>query len=172
MQNLILINGMKELAELIREEVQRVIIEQGHKLTGKVYEDVDNVVKSLQDSYLLEGWYQDYSVYLYHGVKAGRIPYNPGSGAKHSLYIEAMIRYAKHRGMTNPKSAAFAIASTHKREGMPTKASSRFSKSGERLRFLDFALENERVDQKVSDILFQAVVSTFENALAGKVRVA
>lgn len=170
MQNLTV--GMKELGEMIRKEVERVIIEQGHRLTGEVFTDVENIVKSMSDIYLLEGHYRDYSVYLHHGVKASRIPYSPGSGRKTSKYIEALKQYARHRGMTDPDRAAFAIAHKQKKEGMPTRGSYAYSKTGERLRFLDFALDNERVDKKVEQILFDAISVEIDNLLSRQQRIA
>ena len=166
MNDLAVINGLKQLGEIIRKEVERVLTEQGHVLTGKIFDEVDNIVKAIKDGYILEGHYQPYSIFVHKGVKAERIPYSPGSGRRHSKYIEALKQYARHRGMSEPDRAAFAIARVHKREGMPTKASSRFSQTGERLKFLDYALKDEKVDVKVEKIMADAIEMIVNNILS------
>lgn len=170
MNDLKIIDGLHQLGEVIRKEVEKVLTEQGHVLTGKVFENVDSIVKVIQDGFALEGHYQDYSIYLHKGVRADRIPYTPGSGRKHSLYIEALKQYAKHRGMSNPDRAAFAIANAHKREGMPTKASSRFSQTGERLNFLDHALNEDKVGIQVERIVHEAIEVIMNNMLSEQQR--
>jgi hypothetical protein len=82
--------------------------------------------------------------YLNAGIPGPRIPYSPGSGARHSKYIEGLKQYAKARMNASDKEAlgiAFAIASKHKREGMPTRSSARFSQTGKRTGFIETALD-------------------------------
>jgi hypothetical protein len=61
---------------------------------------------------------------------------------------------------------AFAIASKHKREGMPTRASARFSQTGKRTGFIEVALlskeqEIEQVIRNGMQILWDTQIRSF-----------
>lgn len=107
---------------------------QGHVLTG-------NLLNSIQISFIETGdeiiggiISEEYGLALDKGVRAKRIPYKRGSGAKSSKYIAALIRFFELRGLgpKNARSAAFATANVHKREGMPTQNSFKYSSNGRR----------------------------------------
>jgi len=127
--------------------LQAVAIEwkaQGHNLTGNAIQQLETRIVTGSDI-VIQGYVVDYMANLNAGVTAANIPYSPGSGARSSQYIAGLIDYVKKRmGKSNreAKSIAFAIASRQKREGMPTKASSRFSKSGKRTGFIEIALDD------------------------------
>ena len=117
---------------------------QGHELTGSAVKQMETIVKVEVNSIVIEGLVPDYMAINNQGVPANKIPYYPNSGRKTSKYIDGLIEYAKKRmGKSDKeaKSVAFAIASKHKREGMPTKASARFSSTGRRTGFIEIALE-------------------------------
>jgi hypothetical protein len=102
------------------------------------------------------------------GVTAARIPYSPGSGAKTSKYIDGLIRYAKQRMGASDKEAkgiAFAIASRHKKEGMPTVASAKFSSTGKRTGFIEAALDSKEAEfeQIINDAVEEAITVTIDN---------
>ena len=74
---------------------------------------------------VIQGYVLDYMATINTGVTASRIPYSRGSGARSSQYIQGLTNYVKRRmGKSDKeaKSIAFAIASKHKKEGMPTKS--------------------------------------------------
>jgi hypothetical protein len=114
---------------------------QGHDLTGKFRSALTYVVREEDGSTkidLIDGT-SGYGVILNKGVTADRIPFSPGSGRKTSKYIEGLARYAKLRMGASDKDAvsiAFAIAHTHKAEGMPSQGSRRYSSTGERTQFV------------------------------------
>jgi hypothetical protein len=58
------------------------------------------------------------------------------------------------------KGIAFAIASKHKKEGMPTKGSVRFSKTGKRTGFIEQALDKN--SQKFIELIEVSVAATVE----------
>jgi hypothetical protein len=112
------------------------------------------LIKFEINTLVIEGLVPDYMAINNQGVPANKIPYYPGSGRKTSKYIDGLIEYAKKRmGKSDKeaKSVAFAIASKHKREGMPTKASARFSSTGRRTGFIEIALEKN--SQKFIDLI-------------------
>ncbi len=161
---------LQRIGEVIRQQVERELTAQGHKLTGAVYTDIENRVLNLAADTILQGWYPFYAQYLHKGVPAERIPYNPGSGAKKSLYIEALIRYAKARNMSDPRRAAFAIARKHKQEGMPTKASYRFSQTGQRLKFLDHVLSDPKIEMELFELIGRSIDVELTNFLSNEQR--
>lgn len=130
-------------------------MKQGHDLTGKFRESIAYKIRTEGGSTFIDitdGTESGYGVILNKGVPAERIPYNPGSGAGKSKYITGLANYAKLRMGASDKDAvsiAFAIATKHKREGMPTKASERFSQTGKRTRFVEDTIE--RIDDIVNE---------------------
>ena len=81
-----------------------------------------------------------------------------GSGARISKYIQGLKNFARLRFGVSDKEAlsiAFAIAKKHKREGMPTKSSSRFSKTGKRTEAIEDALAevDDELNKMIEDTL-------------------
>lgn len=129
-----LIRVMQRLRKQIREE----FADQGHRLTGAAEASIDFDIEKNGDKYTATMDANDYVLYLEFGVKAERIPYTEGSGAKTSKYIEGLISFFRKRGLPQreAKGAAFATARKHKREGMPTRASAAYSRNGQRTGFV------------------------------------
>jgi len=146
---------MKAAGAALRKAIRDRVVSQGHDLTGKLWQDIEERIEIDGMDTVLVGELVDYARHVEYGVPAERIPFTLGSGAGRSLYIEALARYAEMRGMERPKSAAFAIAMKHKKEGMPTQASSRFSQDGNRTGFLERAIEESKDD--VERIIFAGV---------------
>jgi hypothetical protein len=156
----------------LRKAIERRVRDQGHHLTGRLATEIDEKIETDGTLTSLVGTMVDYARNVEYGVPADRIPFSPGSGAGRSLYIEALTRYAELRGMTNPRSAAFAIAMKHKREGMPTAASSRFSQDGNRTGFLARAIEESKPD--VERVIFESskyVIRLFMKQMIEKTQV-
>ena len=73
------------------------------------------------------------------------------------------MRYAKQKfGASDKesKSIAFAIASKHKKEGMPTKASAKYSSTGKRTGFIETALDKN--SQKFIELIENAIKYSVE----------
>ncbi len=138
-----------EFEAFIKEELLKTWVEQGHNINGKVVREMDIIVEQTADKISFLFFSLPYGVYIAGGVSADKIPYSGtrGTGGK-SAYIQALIRYAKKR-MSLPddkaKSAAFAIAQTHRKRGMPSPASSRFSSTGERTNWIGNTMERNEV---------------------------
>lgn len=129
------------LVEVVAPAIKKKFKEQGHNLTGKLIRSVEVQVdsKGFGDFQVVTGniLYEEYGRFVETGVKASRIPYGRKTGKKVSAYIQGLIGYFQKRGLSGreAKSAAFATAKVHAREGMPTRASRRFSSTGERTGF-------------------------------------
>jgi len=134
----------QEIDYLIKTAIAAEWKAQGHNLSGEAIRQIDSVVTRIAGGERIDYYILDYMAYNNSGVTAAKIPYSPGSGKKTSKYIAGLTEYVKKRmgkGDKEAQSIAFAIASKHKKEGMPTKASARFSSTGKRTGFIEAALE-------------------------------
>lgn len=139
-------------------------IAQGHNMTGAFVTSMTAEVTNENDSLTIsiyDNTQRGYGVILDNGVAANRIPFYPGSGNKTSKYIAGLVLYVKARtGLPDKEalSVAFAIAYKHKAEGMPTQASSRFSQTGNRTRFVNDATKEEAIDAIVQNYVSDAII--------------
>lgn len=125
-------------------DLQNELLAQGHKATGALIDSAESKI-AYEDAtrLVIDIYFNDYWVYVNHGVTANRIPYRPrkrGEAARGgtSKYIEALIEWAKVIGIpaNEAKGFAFAVAKKHSIEGMPTNGSYRYSSNGRRTNFL------------------------------------
>jgi hypothetical protein len=136
----LVVDIMKELQEALREELAA----QGHNLTGRLSDSIEFDVSSDGKEIVGQMFFNDYGVYVNVGVTADRIPFGGGRGnGGKSAYIQGLIEFWENRGLSGREAvgAAFATAHVHKREGMPSRASYQYSRTGERLGFVQDALE-------------------------------
>lgn len=137
----------REAAKILEAEIKRQLSLQGHKLTGALEASIETKVM-IKDytTARIAVLANDYALPLNDGVPATRIPFSPGSGKKTSKYIQGLMNFARLRfNLSDPseiKGAAFAIAYKHKQQGMPTRASLQFSKTGQRKFALDEAIRD------------------------------
>lgn len=136
----------KELETLIKGAMIDELTDQGHVMTGSLLKSIQIRSTTISNKLIMEGSFFAYGRILENGVTAANIPYGTSSGKKTSKYIQGLVEFVKLRRIeTDNKKAlgvAFAIAKTHKKEGMPTKNafSATFTKNGRRLGWLEFAL--------------------------------
>ncbi len=136
---------------------------QGHNLSGKAISEIETVIKFEINELRITGLVLDYMAINNQGVPANKIPYYPNSGRKESEYINGLIKYAKRRMSASDKEAksiAFAIASKHKREGMPTRASAKFSSTGKRTGFLETAMA--KVEPDLLKLIERSIIYSIE----------
>ena len=145
------------LTEILSEEFEK----QGHKMTGKLMQDIEYVVKQETDKLTISGMIYAYGNILAAGTQANKIPFSGRTGrGGTSLYIQALQRYAQQRMNINDEkkslSVAFAIAHTQKKEGMPTAGSFKFSTTGTRTQFIGDAFQKneDKIKEALSDMVF------------------
>lgn len=134
--------------DLIIGDLRDEIRQQGHVATGNLLRSFKaEVNESISDGFLGVIFAADYWQPVDTGVAAGRIPYTPGrrSGRSSSKYIQGLLDWIEtiRPGLSEKerKSFAFAIAATHKKEGMPTRGSYSFSRNGHRTNFVQRVLD-------------------------------
>lgn len=138
-------DGLEAAMQRLQADLRTELKAQGHYLTGKLHDSIEYNIEILPGLVRAEMECEDYGLAMEFGVPADRIPYSPGSGAGSSKYIQGLIRFWNLRGVTGREgvSAAFATARKHKREGMPTRASAAFSKTGARTGFATTVIERD-----------------------------
>ena len=133
---------VKQISEYFKQELIDEFLEQGHRDTGKFEKSVEYQILTNTKTIEIVFSYLKYGIFLEKGVSAANIPFGGSSSRKSvSLYIEALKDWAARKGMKNPLGAAFAIAKTHKKQGMPSKGSYKFSSNGRRKNFQSFVLK-------------------------------
>ena len=151
-----------EVGKVIVMAVKKAFIMQGHKMTGALNDSIEYKVNATMNSVMLEFLMLDYGMIQNFGVTPERIPFNPGSGAKSSKYIDGLKRFAKLKLGKNDKEAervAFAIAYKQKQEGMPTKGSYKYSSTGKRTgAVLDALKDSEDEVTKMINLAMQEYV--------------
>lgn len=154
---------LKNIGERISELFVKQWEIQGHIMDGsKFVSELEYEIEEERDVIHIRWWGVDYGKYLNRGVQAGNIPFGRKTGAKRSKYIQGLIKYVERRmGVAGREgvSIAFAIANAHKKEGMPTKASERFSQTGKRTGWLDEALTEG--EQEIDRIITENAFSYF-----------
>lgn len=155
-----------KIGQIVVEAVKLELAAQGHRLTGALIDSVTYQVKQTATGALVEGLLLDYGIPVNTGVPANRIPYSGSrSGGGASAYIQGLQLFAQLKFRVSKKEAlsiAFAIANKHKKEGMPTQSSKRFSKTGKRTGAIQDGLSN--VDRQIQEIVSE-VMTTYTNIL-------
>lgn len=165
-----MLEGLQKLADDISLLAITVVANewkaQGHELSGSAVKQMETMVRMEINTLIIEGYVPDYMAINNKGVLATKIPYYPGSGRKESEYIKGLMRYAKQRFGASDKEAksiAFAIASKHKKEGMPTIKSQKHSKTGKRTGFIEQALDKKEAE--MADLINRAITYSIETTV-------
>jgi hypothetical protein len=156
-----------DIAQMAIDAVANEWKAQGHNLTGSAIKNMETVIRMETDKIIIEGFVPDYMAINNSGVTAAKIPYYPGSRRKESEYIKGLMKYAKQRFGASDKEAksiAFAIASKHKKEGMPTIKSQKHSKTGKRTGFIEQALDKKEAEMAdlINRAIYQSMIITVE----------
>ena len=157
------------IAKAVAKEQNRV---QGHRMTGKLEKSTEGKVVAIPDGLVLDIVREKYGEIIDRGVNRRRIPFSPGSGAKTSKYIEGLIRFVRLRGLRpkpgqTQKDIAFAIAHKHKKVGLPTPGSRRFSQTGRRTGALNEVYDKEKsyIRNEITEQVFQYLEDLIEDIL-------
>lgn len=138
-------NILEQANTVLVNELRNEFAAQGHHLTGALEDSIHGVVSEYSDYWIesegnrLQGYALFYGNILDKGVSPERVPFQEGSGAIHSKFIDALIGYFEARGHSakDAKSYAFATAKVMKQKGMPTPGSMSYSSTGQRTDFIN-----------------------------------
>ena len=161
-----------EVAEIVLISVKAELQAQGHKMTGDLYNSIKYEIRSEASKVIIDYSFLDYGMVQNYGIKADRIPFSAGSGAKKSKYIDGLVKFVQNRMGKSGKEAeriAFAIARKHKTEGMPTANSynSKYTKNGRRLNWISEGIAeatpkvNEAISKYFPMVIDSIIISAF-----------
>lgn len=146
--------GAERLINLI---IRTEVVDQGHHLTGALEDSLSSKYKRKGKEEIMQG----FAVYYTQFVNDG---FGPGSAS--FKQVPFLIEYFKKRGLSDDeaKGAAFATVKTWMKEGMPTQASKRFSKTGSRTNMIENAITgNEaKIDEYMTNAFDFAIEEKFQ----------
>lgn len=158
--------------KFIKDALLKEWTAQGHFMNGKVVEEMDMIVEQTLESVSFLFFFLPYGTYIESGVSASNIPFSGATGqGGRSAYIQALIGYALKKlqvdGLKEAKSAAFAIAHTHRKEGMPGRASARFSSTGKRTEWINETFKKNRavIRQFMLKYMEEIITVKFDNLI-------
>ena len=124
---------LENVMQLMQGRFRASLKAQGHVNRGNLSDSIQYTVEVSGDVGVGKMELADYGIYVNVGVSASRVNYP----------IHVMIDWWQDRGLSEREatSAAWATRAVHRREGIPTRASARFSETGERLGFVEAAVE-------------------------------
>jgi len=153
----------KQIAQIMEATGEKVVTElkssfkkQGHKNTGKGLDSIEQVTYESQGAINTDINMADYLEIVNRGVKKSKIPFGGRkTGQVESKYIQGLVQYFFEKGYSYKKalSFAFATAKVHKKEGMSTIKSSRFSETGKRQKFIEETDIKKDIEQTEINVL-------------------
>lgn len=164
-----LLKQVQILMDEIKDRYIQSVEEQGHRNTGKLIDTAEAIVEV--NNSIIEGKLRllDYFQYLERRLAPGEVPFSPGSGRGSNKMIDALIEYFKSKGKSEKeaKAASFATVNTWKKEGRPSNASKRFSRTGNRLKPLGQLIDelNDTLAEGFAVKLGRAITITYTEAL-------
>ena len=165
--------NLKIALEFLVNRAKDELTAQGHVLTGKTVASLESRIQGAIESGLTAEILVDpHALILDAGVTPGRVPYSPGSGAKSSKYIDALIQYVQLRNgasLKEAKSIAFAIAATAKKEGHPTQGSFIYSQNGRRTGWIKHAYSDKALIEFEKRLAFDALIEGQINTIVGNI---
>lgn len=119
---------VEDAMRIYRDFLRREAELQGHKQTGRAAASMEIEVESKSGAIIGKVVGEDYMLTVDAGVKPGKVKYR----------IQVMIDYFRRWGLPlkEATSAAWATRTIHLREGIPTRGSYAFSRTGKRKGFI------------------------------------
>lgn len=135
--------AITNIADEVRELILDEWVKQGHNLTGSYMEKFNYKISSMSGGIKVEYFDKtdkSYGAIINAGVRADQIlyPYARKRIVGLTNWVELRLGLSGKEAI----SVAYAIATKHAREGMPTPASVRFSQTGKRTGFVEDSTKN------------------------------
>ena len=159
--------SIDKFQKALTKQIIKEFVNQGHSLTGAFEQSIEyNTIEEI-DSLTQQVLVNFYGSFLDNGVSSSQIKY-PYASAR----IDALTRYATLRiGLQGKeaRSAAFAIATNHKKHGMPSHGSYQYSKNSRRTAWVDNVLsESASMIEKFANELSDSIIEISINNLLKK----
>jgi len=169
--------GFFKALENMADRAKLELAEQGHRASGRGIDSIEAKITEVAITRIVGVILaNDYLIPVDTGVPAARVPFSGVGGGGTSKYIQGLINWINiiKPGLSAPenKSFAFAIAYTHKKQGIPTSKSYAFSKNGRRTGWIAAGLAATQADFEKDLEVLTGIVDAFENALISGQRIA
>lgn len=156
----------KILGDYLVLKLGQELTDQGHKLTGALIASLEYQVRTTTTGMVVDFLANEYGEKLNTGIPASQIPKYPSAG--YLKLVFELTRYVERRmGLRGglAKKVAGRIVRAWGREGMPTRASYRFSKNNRRTGWVDVILkqESDEIERMVSDFVGRQLEIVFSN---------
>lgn len=146
-------------ANSVLDSIAGNYIAQGHNNTGKGLKSMRVVTHFDGNDIVCNIVASEHVRIVDRGVKPNRIAYYTNSGKKSSKAVDGLIKYFMSKGKSAKvaKGLAFATLKVQKREGMSTKNSRRYSKTGRRNNFTRLYPAQKKAATSVTASTFRKV---------------
>lgn len=146
---------LDKVAKLLNKSLSIELKDQGHHLTGALERSIEQAYRVIEKSKETE--LNGYALEYAQDLETGQ----PSSGKLPS--VAELFKYFKLRGLNEKEATRAAILTQRKqsKEGMPTKASKRFSKTGERKNFISRTWKSNQ--QKVDSLMDAGMDAIFND---------
>lgn len=143
---------------LINQIIRKGMDDQGHYLTGAMSESLESDVSKKGKADIMEGFAVYYTKFVNDGFSASSANFKQ---------VPFLVEYFKKRGLAEKEAtaAAFATVKVWMKQGMPTQASKRFSKTGSRVEMIEAAFvgSEAKIDDYMGSAFDFAVEESFQN---------
>ncbi len=148
-----------KIGESVNANIVKQMEAQGHTMTGSFEQSLE----VLTDDKGVSGVGNTYGIYVNIGVKPEEIKYPYAK--KRIDGLKAFVKYRMGLGDDEAEPIAYAIATKHAQDGMPTERSKRFSqaKGSKRTDFIDDAIE--QADEEIQQIIFDEFITIINKAV-------
>lgn len=141
--------ALEKGAKILEKELIKELAAQGHNNTGALASSFTHMFGFEGNSSVIEGYANDYAQILDEGY---------GSSSVSWKQLPFLIEYFQSKGLPakEAKQAAAATIVVWKRDGVPSKRSARFSRTGNRTNFI------ETVEKAFISIVDNAILSEID----------
>lgn len=170
MEQILDTTALDKIATLARDAVVIEWRRQGHELTGRAAREVETRIMDRAGGVEIQGFLLDYMARINQGVPASEVRSDAAT-------IRGLVRYARLRfrvGLNEAQGIAYRINNAHRREGIPSIGSQRFSATGRRTGFVEEGLdkESQAIEKIINDAVDEGyrllIESFFRAILAGR----
>ena len=130
--------NLKPLATKLIASLANELINQGHRGTGKLIASLKSEIDNINLKFIITSKF--YAIFVNHGVLPGQI--KSKFAPKRIEALRTWVMRVLGKSDKEAQGLAYAIAQTHKKQGMPTFNSYRHSKNGRRRRRRELRDEN------------------------------
>ena len=147
------------------------LLMQGHNASGKGIASIKPKITSTDLNQLVGAiMAEGYLLVQDSGLPASSIPFSgTGGGSRSSKYIKGLMRWIQiikpGLEILERKSFAFAIANTHKKEGMPTGGAYNWTLNGRRTDWIQYGLDEKAQNLEDRLRVLDLIVESFEEQL-------